>query len=94
MLDSLTINIGSLTIAAFVIAIVGTHLARVADRLADVTVGGSAAQTVFLAIADIFYRSLGWSISDRRLNTEHHNSSKFRELLNNNRSQFNQWEKQ
>lgn len=96
MLGSLTINIGSFTIAAFVIAIVGTRLARVADRLADKTgwgeaivgavllggstslsgivtsvsaayqghpelavsnaVGGIAAQTVFLAIADIVYR--------------------------------------
>lgn len=97
MLNTLWINIGLFIIAAFVIGVVGTRLARVADRIADKTgwgealvgaiflggstslsgivtsvtaaaqghpelavsnaLGGIAAQTVFLAIADIVYRN-------------------------------------
>lgn len=96
VVESLPINIGLFAVAAFVIAIVGTRLVKVADRLADKTgwgealvgavllggstslsgimtsvtaafnnhpelavsnaVGGIAAQTAFLAIADITYR--------------------------------------
>ncbi|MGB7442965.1 MAG: hypothetical protein WA919_18020 [Coleofasciculaceae cyanobacterium] len=95
MFDSLTINIGLFLIAVFVIAIVGTKMTKIADRLADRTglgeavvgalflggstslpgivtsvtaasgghaelaisnaLGGIAAQTAFLAIADIVY---------------------------------------
>lgn len=94
--ESLLENIGLFAVAAFVIGITGTRLAKVADRLADRTgwgealvgalflggstslpgivtsvtaayggypelavsnaVGGIAAQTVFLSIADILYR--------------------------------------
>ncbi|MGF1480670.1 MAG: sodium:calcium antiporter [Cyanophyceae cyanobacterium] len=96
MFDSLRISIGAFAIAAFVIALVGTRLTKVADRLADRTglgeavvgalflggstslpgivtsvtaaaggypelavsnaLGGIAAQTAFLAIADIVYK--------------------------------------
>ena len=96
MSESLLINIGLFLLAAGVIAIAGTKLARVADRLADATrlgeaivgaillggstslsgivtsvvaassghpnlavsnaLGGIAAQTAFLGIADIAYR--------------------------------------
>lgn len=96
MAQSLLINFGLFAVAAFVIAIVGIRLTKVADRLADKTgwgealfgaiflggstslpgivasvtaafgghpelavsnaVGGIAAQTVFLSIADLFYR--------------------------------------
>lgn len=96
MVESLTINLGLFAVAAFVIGIVGTRLAKVADRLADKTgwgeaivgaiflggstslpgivasvtaafgghpelaisnaVGGIAAQTVFLSVADLVYR--------------------------------------
>ena len=95
-IQSLPINIGIFAIAAMVIAVVGTRMAKVTERLADKTgwgeaiigavflggstslsgivtsvtaaaaghpelavsnaVGGIAAQTAFLAIADIFYR--------------------------------------
>jgi cation:H+ antiporter len=96
VLDSLTINIGLFVVAAFIIAVVGTRMTGIADRLADRTglgeammgavflggstslpgivtsvtaaaqgypelaisnaIGGIAAQTAFLAIADIVYR--------------------------------------
>jgi cation:H+ antiporter len=95
MLDSLLISIGIFLVAAFTVAVVGTKMTKVADRLADKTglgeavvgavflggstslpgivtsvtaafsghpalavsnaVGGIAAQTVFLAFADIVY---------------------------------------
>ncbi|MDY7002733.1 MAG: sodium:calcium antiporter [Cyanobacteriota bacterium] len=96
MFDSLSINIGVFLIAAFVIAIAGSKMTKVADSLADKTglgealvgaillggstslpgivtsvtaaatnhpelaisnaIGGIAAQTAFLSIADIAYR--------------------------------------
>ena len=95
MFDSLTISIGTFSVAAFVIAIVGTKMTKIADRLADRTglgeafvgavllggstslpgivtsvtsaagghaelaisnaLGGIAAQTAFLGLADIVY---------------------------------------
>ncbi|WP_036488427.1 sodium:calcium antiporter [Myxosarcina sp. GI1] len=95
MFDSLTISIGTFIVAAFVIAIVGIKMTKVADRLADKTglgeavvgalflggstslpgivtsvttaasghaelaisnaLGGIAAQTAFLGLADIVY---------------------------------------
>lgn len=96
MSESLSINIGLFVVAAAVIALVGTKMAQIGDRLADSTglgeavmgavflggstslsgivasvtaaagghaelavsnaIGGIAAQTAFLALADIFYR--------------------------------------
>ena len=95
MFNSLTINIGTFIVAAFVIAVVGTKMTKIADRLADKTgwgeavvgalflggstslpgivtsvttaagghaelsisnaLGGIAAQTAFLGLADIVY---------------------------------------
>ncbi|MEL6581115.1 MAG: hypothetical protein AAFQ14_15325 [Cyanobacteria bacterium J06621_12] len=95
MFNSLTIGIGTFIVAAFVIAVVGTKMTRIADRLADRTgwgeavvgavllggstslpgivtsvtsaagghaelaisnaLGGIAAQTAFLGLADIVY---------------------------------------
>ena len=95
MFNSLTINISTFIVAAFVIAIVGTKMTKIADRLADKTglgeavvgalflggstslpgivtsittaadgyaelsisnaLGGIAAQTAFLGLADIVY---------------------------------------
>lgn len=96
MTQSLIINISLFVLAALIIAVVGTKMSQISDRLADVTglgeaimgalflggttslsgivtsvtaaatghpelavsnaLGGIAAQTAFLAIADIFYR--------------------------------------
>lgn len=42
MLDSLTINIGLFVVAAFIIAVVGTRMTGIADRLADRTGLGEA----------------------------------------------------
>lgn len=96
-MQSLPINIGLFVVAAVTIALIGTRMSKVSDRLADRTgwgeavmgavflggstslpgivtsvtaaagghaelavsnaVGGIAAQTAFLAIADIFYKS-------------------------------------
>lgn len=95
MFNSLTISIGTFIVAAFVIAVVGTKMTKIADRLADKTgwgeavvgalflggstslpgivtsvttaagghaelaisnaLGGIAAQTAFLGLADIVY---------------------------------------
>lgn len=96
MSESLSINVGLFVVAAIVIALVGTKMSQISDRLADSTglgeavmgavflggstslsgitasvtaaagghaelavsnaIGGIAAQTAFLALADIFYR--------------------------------------
>ena len=96
MSESLSINVGLFVVAAIIIALVGTKMTQIGDRLADSTglgeavigavflggstslsgivasvtaaagghaelavsnaIGGIAAQTAFLALADIFYR--------------------------------------
>lgn len=96
MSESLSINVGLFVVAAIIIALVGTKMSQISDRLADSTglgeavmgavflggstslsgitasvtaaagghpelavsnaIGGIAAQTAFLALADIFYR--------------------------------------
>lgn len=96
MSESLSINVGLFVVAAIAIALVGTKMSQISDRLADSTglgeavmgavflggstslsgitasvtaaagghaelavsnaIGGIAAQTAFLALADIFYR--------------------------------------
>ena len=58
MLQSLPVSIGVFLIAAMVIAIVGTRMARVSDRLADRTGLGKAIMgAVFLGGARL-YRGL------------------------------------